>query len=133
MSEADEPQSNEPLEALRKKIDAIDHQLVDLINQRAKLVVEVGNLKRGTNVPIYAPHREAAVLKKIQSFNEGPIHDRTLEAVYRELMSGSFALEQPLRIGYLGPVGTFSHLAATKQFGSSVAFEDLRQIEGVFE
>ena len=133
MSEADEPKSNEALEALRKKIDVIDRQLVDLINQRANLVVEVGNLKRGTGVPIYAPHREAAVLKKIQSFNDGPIHDRTLEAVYRELMSGSFALEQPLRIGYLGPVGTFSHLAATKQFGSSVAFEDLRQIEGVFE
>lgn len=134
MSQTDDPPiTNEALERLREKIDAVDRQLVDLINQRAKYVVEVGNLKRGTNVPIYAPHREAAVLRKIQSFNDGPIHDRTLEAVYRELMSGSFALEQPLRIGYLGPVGTFSHLAATKQFGSSVAFEDLRQIEGVFE
>ena len=89
MSESDEPQSNEALEALREKIDAVDRQLVELINQRAQHVVEVGNLKRGSNVPIYAPHREAAVLKKIQSFNEGPIHDRTLEAVYRELMSGS--------------------------------------------
>lgn len=133
MSQAEQPETTEALEALRQKIDNVDRQLVALINQRANFVVEVGNLKRGSNVPIYAPHREAAVLKKVQSFNEGPIHDRTLEAVYRELMSGSFALEQPLRIGYLGPVGTFSHLAATKQFGSSVAFEDLRQIEGVFE
>lgn len=132
-NEEDKPQTTEELEVLRGKIDSVDRQLVDLINQRAKHVVEVGNLKRGSGVPIYAPHREAAVLKKIQSFNTGPIQDNTLEAVYRELMSGSFALEQPLRIGYLGPVGTFSHLAATKQFGSSVAFEDLRQIEGVFE
>ena len=134
MSQDDEPPVTNPdLENLREKIDDVDHKLVDLINQRAKYVVEVGDLKRGNNVPIYAPHREAAVLRKIQSFNDGPIHDRTLEAVYRELMSGSFALEQPLRIGYLGPLGTFSHLAATKQFGSSVAFEDLRQIAGVFE
>ncbi len=123
----------DPLEEFRNGIDKIDRQLVDLINQRAKLVVEVGNHKRAKGVPIYAPHRESAVLAKIQGFNEGPIGNATLEAVYRELMSGSFALEQPLRIGYLGPVGTYSHLAATKHFGSSVAFEDLHAIEGVFE
>jgi chorismate mutase/prephenate dehydratase len=69
----------------------------------------------------------------VLKLNSGPIQNRTLEAIYRELMSGSFALEQPLRIGYLGPVGTFSHLAATRQFGSSVEFEDLRAIDGVFE
>lgn len=121
------------LQDLREKIDAVDRQLVKLINERAGYVVEVGNRKRGSGVPIYAPHREKAVLDKIQSLNDGPIQDRTLEAIYRELMSGSFALEQPLRIGYLGPVGTFSHLAATRHFGSSVEFEDLRAIEGVFQ
>jgi chorismate mutase/prephenate dehydratase len=121
------------LESLRQRIDDIDRQLVGLINQRAELVVEVGNHKRAAGVPIYAPHREAAVLEKIQRLNTGPISNATLEAVYRELMSGSFALEQPIRIGYLGPVGTYSHLAATKHFGSSVAFEDLHAIAGVFE
>lgn len=128
------PNSENPrLEELRNQIDTIDKQLIDLINERARQVVEVGQLKRETGIPIYAPHREAAVLKKVIGFNDGPIQDRTIEAVYRELMSGSFALEQPLRIGYLGPVGTYSHLAATRHFGSSVEFENLRAIEGVFE
>ena len=129
----EEPQSNGPLDELRKNIDSVDRKLVNLINERARHVIEVGKIKRGTGIPIYAPHREVAVLKKIQELSTGPIPARTLEAIYREMMSGSFALEQPLRIGYLGPVGTFSHLAATKHFGSSVAFEDLRAIEGVFE
>ena len=123
----------DPLDDLRTRIDEVDQQLVDLINQRAKLVVKIGDHKRASGVPIYAPHREAAVLEKIQRLNQGPISNVTLEAVYRELMSGSFALEQPLRIGYLGPVGTYSHLAATRHFGSSVAFEDLHAIQGVFE
>ena len=129
----EEAQSNGPLDELREKIDSVDRKLVNLINERAQHVIEVGKIKRGTGIPIYAPHREVAVLKKIQELSTGPIPARTLEAIYREMMSGSFALEQPLRIGYLGPVGTFSHLAATKHFGSSVAFEDLRAIEGVFE
>ena len=131
--ENDKPGSTDPLDKLRTAIDDVDQQLVELINQRARHVIEVGKIKRGSGIPIYAPHREAAVLSKIQSLSTGPIPDQTLEAIYRELMSGSFALEQPLRIGYLGPVGTFSDLAATKHFGSSVAFEDLRAIEGVFE
>ena len=125
--------SNDDLEQLRVNIDRIDRELIALINERAKQVVEVGRIKRKAGIPIYAPHREAAVLKKVMGLNEGPIQNRTIEAVYRELMSGSFALEQPLRIGYLGPVGTYSHLAATRQFGSSVEFENLRAIEGVFE
>ncbi len=135
MTSEDNPKNpdNESLDDLRTQIDAFDRVLVEAINGRAKCVVKVGDLKRAEGIPIYAPHREAAVLQKIRSLNTGPIHDSTLEAVYRELMSGSFALEQPIRIGYLGPVGTYSHLAAVKHFGSSVAFENLRAISGVFE
>lgn len=130
---SEEPSPNLSLDELRSKIDETDRQLIDLINQRAKFVVEVGKIKRADGIPIYAPHREAQVLAKVQELNQGPISNLTIEAVYRELMSGSFALEQPLRIGYLGPVGTFSHYAAMRHFGSSVAFENLRAIEGVFE
>jgi chorismate mutase/prephenate dehydratase len=72
------------------------------------------------------------VLKRVLAASEGPLPDRTIEGIYRELMSGSFALEQPLRIGYLGPAGSYSHMAAVKHFGSSVEFEDLREIAGVF-
>lgn len=120
------------LARLRTQIDAIDQQLVDLLNKRATLVVEVGKVKRQTGVPVYAPHREAQVLSKVIGHNAGPLPDRTIEGVYRELMSGSFRLELPMRVGYLGPPGSYSHLAAVKHFGTSVDFEDLRAIAGVF-
>ncbi|MEZ6235703.1 MAG: prephenate dehydratase [Phycisphaerales bacterium] len=117
---------------LRERIDAVDSRLVELLNERASLVVDVGRVKRGSDIPVYAPHREAEVLGRAIAMNHGPLPDRTIEAIYRELMSGSFALEQPLRIGYLGPAGSYSHQAAMKHFGSSVAFEDLHEIRGVF-
>ncbi len=126
------PQASASLQELRRKIDAIDTRLVRLLNERARLVVEVGKTKRADGTPIYAPHREAEVLRKVLAANEGPLPGRTIEGVYRELMSGSFTLEQPLRIGYLGPEGSHSHAAAVKQFGSSVDFEDLHEIAGVF-
>lgn len=122
----------EALEGLRRKIDRLDARLVALLNERAGLVVEVGKVKRGASTPIYAPHREAEVLERALRSNAGPLPDRTVEGVFRELMSGSFVLEQPLRIGYLGPPGSHSHVAAARQFGSSVEFEDLHEIGGVF-
>jgi len=129
---AERPQDSEQLSELRHKIDQLDQQLVDMLNARAKLVVEVGAFKRGSGTPIYAPHREAQVLAKALERSQGPLPARTIEGVYRELMSGSFALEQPLRIGFLGPPGSYSHQASVKQFGSSVDFEDLQLISGVF-
>lgn len=120
------------LAELRAGINTIDGELVALLNRRAALVVQVGKVKRGSGIPVYAPHREAEVLRRAIEANRGPLSDRTIEGVYRELMSGSFQLEQPLRIGYLGPAGSYSHQAAIKHFGSSVAFEDLHEIRGVF-
>ncbi len=117
---------------LRKGIDRVDSRLVKLLNERAKLVEQIGSIKRKQGTPVYAPHREAQVLDRAIKANQGPLPDRAIEGVYRELMSGSFAIEQPMRIGYLGPAGSFSHVAAVKQFGSSVEFDDLRTIEGVF-
>jgi len=125
-------QASAELALFRGQIDALDTKLVDLLNERAKLVVGVGQLKRGSKTPIYAPHREAQVLAKALGRNDGPLPDRTIEGVYRELMSGSFALEHPLRIGFLGPPGSYSHQASVKQFGSSVDYEDLQLIGGVF-
>jgi chorismate mutase / prephenate dehydratase len=125
------PAQSKALDTLREKIDGIDTTLVKLLNDRAKLVVKIGKRKRTGNTPIYAPHREAQVLGRALKLNRGPLPDRTIEGVYRELMSGSFALEHPLRIGYLGPPGSYSHLASVKQFGSSVSYEDLHEIAGV--
>ncbi|MCS7032784.1 MAG: prephenate dehydratase [Phycisphaerae bacterium] len=123
---------SESLEQLRRRIDALDEQIVALLNERARVVVEVGKLKQQTKDPIYAPDREKLILQKLRSLNRGPLPDRALEAVYRELMSGSFVLERPLRIGYLGPPGTFSHFAAVRKFGRSVEHVDLADIPSVF-
>lgn len=125
-------QAERALAELRRKIDRLDSRLVRLLNERAELVVEVGRVKQRGDRPIYAPHREAEVLERVLAANEGPLPARTIEGVYKELMSGSFALEQPLRIGFLGPPGSHSHHAAVTQFGSSVSYEDLREITGVF-
>lgn len=124
---------NPSLEDLRRQIDALDDQIVPLLNARAQIVVHIGKLKQQSGVPIYAPDREKAVLEKVRRFNKGPLSNRCLEAVYRELMSGSFALEKPLRIGFLGPEGTFSHAAAVRKFGSSVEYMPMADILSVFE
>lgn len=121
------------LEELRKKIDIIDERLVELINERAQVVVEVGKLKQADSAPIYVPHREKAVLEKIAELNKGPLPDKTMQAIWRELMSGSFFLERPLLIGYLGPKGSFSHNAAILKFGQSVDYQALTDIRGIFE
>lgn len=131
--EFDVPAFRFPNESERQQAAvSADKQLIELINERAGLVVQVGHFKRKSDVPIYAPHREAAVLKKIKSLNEGPLPNQTLEAIYRELMSGSFALEKPLHIGFLGLEGEFSHLAALRQFGSSVTFVPSSEVRGIF-
>ncbi len=132
MSESDDSPNDDALAALRARIDTLDRKLVALLNERASVVVEVGAVKQRDGGPIYAPHREAEVLSRVLNLSSGPLPSRSIEGVYREIMSGSFAIEQPLRIGYLGPQGSFSHAAAAAQFGSSVSFENLREIEGVF-
>jgi chorismate mutase/prephenate dehydratase len=133
MSDAENGDSTgSELEGLRERIDELDRELIEILNARARVVAQIGKLKRDTGTPIYAPHREAEVLRRALERNEGPLPDRTIEGVFRELMSGSFAIEQPLRIGYLGPPGSFSHTAAVAHFGTSVAFENLREIGGVF-
>lgn len=125
--------NDEHMEELRRRIDGYDARIVDLLNERARVVVEIGQLKQRTNSPIYAPDREKAILEKLRRLNKGPLPDRCLQAVWRELMSGSFALEKPLKIGFLGPEGTFSHAAAVAKFGSSVDYVPMSDIAGVFE
>ncbi|MGF1635145.1 MAG: chorismate mutase [Phycisphaerae bacterium] len=124
---------SEPLNELRTRIDALDKQLVAMLNERARVVEEVGRLKRGTGIPIYAPDREQQVLAKLRSLNEGPLPDRCLEAIWRELMSGSFFLEKPLRIAYPGPTGSFAHAAAVRKFGKSVEYEPVVGVAAAFE
>lgn len=130
---SDSPPPAELLLALRRQIDRLDEQIVALLNDRAKVVVEVGRLKQRTATPIYAPDREKRVLERVRQLNAGPLPDRCLEAVYRELMSGSFALEKPMRIAFAGPAGNFSHAAAVRKFGSSVEYAPVASVASVFE
>ncbi len=121
------------LEELRKRIDEIDYQLVQLLNERARVVIEIGKLKNKTDRPVYSPDREKQVFAKIVQANKGPLPDKCLVAIWRELMSGSFVLEKPLRVGYLGPRGSFSHTAAMLKFGQSVEYEPLADIRSIFD
>ena len=130
-SAADNSARETHLADLRRRIDEVDQRLVEILSERARIVVDIGKTKQADGTPIYAPHREAQVISRALANNPGPLPDRTIEAVYRELMSGSFSLELPLRVGYLGPRGSFSHIAAMKHFGSSVECVDLGSIDGV--
>jgi len=116
---------------LRTLIDSVDERLVALLAERARLVVEVGQAKRHEQVPVYAPSRERAVIERAVARNPGPLGARTIEAIFREIMSGSFALERPLRVAALGPEGSFSHLATVRHFGSSVETAFVPSIEDV--
>ncbi len=121
------------LEELRKQIDEIDSKLVELLNQRARIVVDVGKIKNQGDKPVYSPDREKEVLAKIIKANKGPLPDKCLTAIWREMMSGSFILERPLRIAYLGPEGSFTHTAAMLKFGQSVDYEAVMDIRNIFE
>jgi len=121
------------LDELRAQIDTLDAQIVKLLNHRAEIVVEIGKIKRADGSPIFSASRERRVLDRIQQANSGPLSDRTVAAIYRELISGSYALQTPLRIAYLGPKGSYSHLAAVGQFGNSVEYEPVNDIRAVFE
>ncbi len=126
------------LAPLRGRIDAIDQELVRLMNERAEVAVEVGRAKRetaggsGSAASFYVPSRERAVFERLRNLNAGPLPDRTLEAIWREIMSGSIGLQKPLRVGYLGPPGSFSHAAAKAKFGNSVDYVAAGDIDGVF-
>jgi chorismate mutase/prephenate dehydratase len=121
------------IEELRNKISKLDLELVKLLNERARVVVEIGKLKSEAGEPVYSPDREKEVFATITKASKGPLPDKCLTAIWRELMSGSFALERPLRIGYLGPGGSFSHTAAMLKFGQSVEYEPLADIKSIFD
>lgn len=120
------------LKSLRKKIDELDSRIIKLLNQRADKSSEIGKLKSKINKGVYSPEREREILKRISKLNKGPLSDDALEAVYREIMSGSLALEKPLKIAYLGPQATFTNLAAIKKFGSQVDYLPCNNITDIF-
>jgi chorismate mutase/prephenate dehydratase len=120
------------LTSLRKKIDYIDRHIIQLLNKRASIAKEVGSLKYRSGGGVYVPDREAEVYENILEQNKGPLSDTALRSIYREIMSSSLALERSLKIAYLGPEATFTHIAAIKKFGSQVEYSSCNSIAEVF-
>lgn len=120
------------LAKLRKLIDDIDKRIVDLLNKRAGISLKIGKIKKKVKLSAYSPDRETEVYQKVLGTNKGPLADDTIQAIYREVMSGTLSLEGSLRIAYLGPQATFTHLASIKKFGSSVSYIPANSITEVF-
>lgn len=116
---AQNPVQSEALAALRVQIDAIDRQLLSLLNQRARVAEQVGEIKRAEGSPFFRPDRVAQVIEKIQAANTGPLLNQHVAAIWREIMSACLALETPQRVAVLGPEGTFTEQAAIEYFGSA--------------
>jgi chorismate mutase/prephenate dehydratase len=120
------------LDELRKRIDELDVEVVKLINERAQCAKQIGELKRSKGTGAFAPARERAVYERVLALNKGPLPAESIKAIYREIMSGSLALERCPRVAYLGPVGTFTHKAARSKFGSSVEYHPEPSVKDVF-
>lgn len=128
MSTADDREQE--LARHRVAIDAIDRELLAQLNARATHAQAIGRLKAGSAA--YRPEREAQVLRQLQTENRGPLPNDAVAGVFRQVMSACLALEQPMRIAYLGPAGTFSHAAVAKHFGKFVHAEPYATIDEVF-
>lgn len=125
----------EKLQQIRERIDSLDEQIQDLINQRASAAQEVARVKTqgdGGEAFFYRPEREASVLAAVKERNKGPVGDEEMTRLFREIMSVCLALEQPMRIAFLGPEGTFTQSAALKHFGHSVETVALASITDIF-
>ncbi len=114
------PEPGSDLQSQRARIDAIDRELLALLNRRATVALAIGELKRAEGSPAFRPEREAAVIEGLKSANTGPLPAAGVAPIWREIMSACRALETPTRVAYLGPAGTFSELAALGYFGSSI-------------
>jgi chorismate mutase/prephenate dehydratase len=128
MSAAPEP----GLAGLRAQIDALDRELLALLNRRAALAQDVGALKKREGSAVFRPEREAQVIDALKAGNAGPLRTESVAPIWREIMSACRALEMPTRVAYLGPAGTFSELAALGFFGSSIVRVPCASIDEVF-
>ena len=128
--------SQAALRSLRHQIDKLDLQILKMVNERASVAAEIGKLKNDQGEEIFSPAREEEVLQNVLQLNEkhkGPLDPNTIRAIFREIMSGSRALQKILKVAYLGPEYSYSHLAALDRFGQAVEFIGVGSIAAVFE
>jgi chorismate mutase/prephenate dehydratase len=123
---------NSKLKPLRDRIDAIDEQLIALLNHRAAIALEVGEVKKQYNAPVFRPEREQQVISRLQSMSVGPLEGDHISAIWREIMAASRSLERPVTAAYLGPAGTYSEEAMVEYFGHSIQGLPCLSIDEVF-
>ena len=127
---------DDKLGPLRERIDAIDKKLLTLLNDRAQCALEVGEIKQGAtgdaSTVFYRPEREAQILARLMDENPGPLSDKDIAALFREVISSCLNLEMPLTVAYFGPEGTYTEAAAIKQFGHFASTRPLASIDDVF-
>lgn len=127
--------THQDIQHYRKEIDRIDDQILRLLNERSKSVIEIGRLKRESDAGanLHTPGREAEIVARLTRQNEGPFPNEAIRPVYREIMSASLSLEGPQKVAYLGPRATFTHLACIQKFGESAQYVPVNSIKDVFE
>ncbi|MBH0199353.1 MAG: prephenate dehydratase [Nitrospira sp.] len=118
----------------RQEIDRIDDEILRLLNERSKSVIEIGKIKKAKDAEanLHTPGREAAIIERLTQLNTGPFPTDAIRSVYREIMSASLSLEGPQKIAYLGPRATFTHMACMQKFGSSAQYVPAHSIKEVF-
>jgi len=120
------------LKKLRRQIDEIDKKILGLLNKRTKLILGIGDFKKKKGLGVYVPYREKDVYKRLIKENKGPLLSKSIQAIYSEIMSGALSVEKNIKIAYLGPPFTFTHLSSLKKFGSSVEHIPCNTITDVF-
>lgn len=125
--------SKEDLDTLRQSIDRIDRAIVELLNERMVASAAIGSIKALHSREVIDTAREEAILQRLIALSQGALPEKTLRAIYREIFSGSRALQYPLTIAFLGPQGTYSHEAALERFGDSVSYLPCHTVADVFQ
>ncbi len=121
------------IQKLREEIDIVDLELLQLINKRAELASLIGKAKQQSAAVVYVPEREQEILRRLSSLNQGPLTNAHITAIFRQIISAARNLEQPLRVAFWGPSGSFSHMAATHQFGEFCEPHPVGSIREVFD
>jgi chorismate mutase/prephenate dehydratase len=121
------------LAGLRSEIDRLDKELVGLLNRRAVISLQIGQVKQKQGLEVWSPAREEEVISRVLALSQGPLSPETMRLIFRELMSGSRALQRTLRVACLGPKYSYSHLASVAKFGEAVEHVPVGSIAAVFE
>jgi len=135
MTRKSEPESLSPaaLKSLRTQIDKLDLQILDFVNKRAGIAAQIGKVKADQGNDVFSAAREEEVLQNVMKAHKGPLPDVTIKAIYRELISGSRALQKMQKVAFLGPEYSYSHIAAIERFGEAVEYMRVGSISAVFE